>query len=95
MDIETMLAGTRAETVELRRDFHRHPELGLREFRTGDTVAAYLEACGLEVSRLNGTGVSGLLRGDPAGPTLLLRADMDALPIMKRPACPLDPRVTG
>jgi amidohydrolase len=88
MDVSKLIAQAKAETVELRRDFHRHPELGLQEFRTGDTVAAYLKDCGLEVSRLNVTGVCGLLRGDRPGPTLLLRADMDALPIQEETGLP-------
>lgn len=88
MDIKKMIAETKGETIELRRDFHRHPELGLQEFRTGDKVAGYLEACGLEVIRLNVTGVSGLLRGNQPGPTLLLRADMDALPIQEETDLP-------
>jgi amidohydrolase len=87
MDISKIISGTKVETIELRRDFHRHPELGMQEFRTGDKVADYLNACGLEVSRLNKTGVCGLLTGNQPGPTLLMRADMDALPIAE--ACDL------
>lgn len=66
----------------LRRDFHMHPELGFREIRTGGIVAKELEALGLEVTKGVGkTGVVGLLEGTKDGPTLLLRFDMDALPI--------------
>lgn len=66
----------------LRRDFHRHPELGFRELRTGGIVARELEALGIEVTKGVGkTGVVGLLEGAKPGPTLLLRFDMDALPI--------------
>jgi amidohydrolase len=83
MEISRLIAEYSAETVELRRDFHRHPELGLAEHRTSEKVAAYLKDCGLEVSRMNKTGVVGLLRGGRAGPTLMLRADMDALPIQE------------
>jgi len=69
-------------TQSLRRDFHMHPELGFREIRTGSIVAKELEALGLEVTKGVGiTGVVGLLEGAKAGPTLLLRFDMDALPI--------------
>ena len=69
-------------TQSLRRDFHKHPELGFRETRTGSIVAKELEALGLEVTKGVGkTGVVGLLEGAKAGPTLLLRFDMDALPI--------------
>lgn len=69
-------------TQSLRRDFHRHPELGYREIRTGGIVAKELEALGIEVTKGVGkTGVVGLLEGAKPGPTLLLRFDMDALPI--------------
>ena len=69
-------------TQTLRRDFHMHPELGFNEIRTGGIVAKELEALGLEVTKGVGkTGVVGLLEGAKPGPTLLLRFDMDALPI--------------
>lgn len=66
----------------LRRDFHKHPELGYQEIRTGGIVAKELEALGIEVTKGVGkTGVVGLLEGSKPGPTILLRFDMDALPI--------------
>jgi amidohydrolase len=69
-------------TQSLRRDFHMHPELGYREIRTGGIVAKELEALGIEVTKGVGkTGVVGLIEGSKPGPTLLLRFDMDALPI--------------
>ena len=71
-------------TQTLRRDFHLHPELGFREVRTGGIVAKELEALGIEVTKGVGkTGVVGLLEGAKPGPTLLLRFDMDALPIVE------------
>lgn len=69
-------------TQAMRRDFHKHPELGFREVRTGGIVAKELEALGLEVTKGVGkTGVVGYLEGPKPGPTILLRFDMDALPI--------------
>jgi amidohydrolase len=69
-------------TQAMRRDFHKHPELGFREVRTGAIVAKELEALGLEVTKGVGkTGVVGYLEGSKPGPTILLRFDMDALPI--------------
>jgi len=69
-------------TQSLRRDFHIHPELGFREIRTGGIVAKELEALGIEVTKgIGKTGVVGMLEGGKPGPTLLLRFDMDALPI--------------
>ncbi|MFN3984312.1 MAG: M20 aminoacylase family protein [Rhodocyclaceae bacterium] len=66
-----------------RRDFHAHPELGFREARTSARIAELLQSFGLEVDRgLGGTGVVGTLRcGD--GPSIGLRADMDALPMQE------------
>ncbi|HEY0154271.1 MAG TPA: amidohydrolase [Longimicrobium sp.] len=69
--------------IHTRRDLHRHPELGFQEHRTAGIVAERLRAAGYEVQTgIAETGVVGTLRGGAGeGPTLLLRADMDALPI--------------
>ena len=68
--------------IDLRRDFHRHPELGFQEFRTSAKVADFLKGCGLETTEgIAVTGVTAEIRGDHPGPTLMLRADMDALPV--------------
>jgi amidohydrolase len=73
-----------AELSRLRRDIHQHPELGFQEFRTSALVADTLREIGIEVETGVGrTGVVGRL-GDPAGPTIAIRADMDALPIVER-----------
>ena len=63
----------------LRRDFHRFPELGFREFRTKAKVAEFLREHGLEVHE--GAGVVGVLRSGEGNRAIGLRADMDALPI--------------
>lgn len=69
-------------TRSLRRDFHKHPELGFREVRTAGIVAQELRKLGLEVSTgIAETGVVALLEGSAPGPTLLIRFDMDALPV--------------
>ena len=70
------------KVIEWRRDLHQHPELSNREFRTAKVVAEHLEALGLEVQTgVAHTGVVGLLKGAKPGPTIALRADMDALPV--------------
>ena len=70
------------QMVAWRRDFHQYPELGYEEHRTSARVAEHLRELGLEVrTGVGRTGVVGLLRGERDGPTILLRADMDALPI--------------
>jgi amidohydrolase len=71
------------ELVGLRRDFHRHPELGFQEHRTAEKVEGYLRGIGLTTHRLAGTGVAAVLEGVKPGPVLMLRADMDALPIQE------------
>ena len=72
------------EFVALRRDLHRHPELGLKEFRTSDLLAGRLAAWGYSVQRgLAGTGLVAQLRRGAGGRRLGLRAEMDALPIQE------------
>jgi amidohydrolase len=70
------------EIIRWRRDFHQHPELAFKETRTAHIVAEELQAMGMEVQTgIGKTGVVGLLEGASDGPTVLVRADMDALPI--------------
>jgi amidohydrolase len=84
---QTLLGGLDAllpELEELYRDLHAHPELSLQETRTAAKVAACLSALGYDVHpRVGGTGVVGVLsRGN--GPVVMLRADMDALPVLEK-----------
>ncbi len=68
--------------IEIRRDLHRHPELGLEEFRTCRRIGEYLDEIGIDhVDGLAGTGVLGIVQGTEDGPAVALRADIDALPI--------------
>ncbi len=84
MEPTSLTASEFEELVALRRDFHQHPELGFEETRTASRVAQWLTDCGLEprtgVAR---TGVVALLEGAHPGPRLLLRSEMDALPIQE------------
>jgi amidohydrolase len=76
--------GLTDEVVALRRDFHRHPELLFDLPYTTKRVAAYLGELGLEVkSGIGQSGLVGMLRGGKPGPTVLYRADMDALPLQE------------
>lgn len=69
-------------TQTLRRDFHRHPEMGFKEVRTAGVVARELGKLGLEVTTgVAETGVIALLEGARPGKVIMLRFDMDALPI--------------
>jgi amidohydrolase len=73
------------DLVRLRRDLHRHPELAFAEERTASIVRERLEALGLAVrSSLGGTGVVADLAGNTPGPRVLVRADMDAIPVTER-----------
>lgn len=82
--------------IEWRRDIHQHPELSNREFRTAGVVADHLRALGLEVTtEIAHTGVVGILRGGRPGPTIALRADMDALPVQEMTDVPFASTATG
>src|SRR5262245_40283571 len=84
IDFQAQAEAMREELVERRRDFHRHPELGFEEVRTAGIVAQELSRLGLEVQTgIGKTGVIGILEGKSDGPTVLVRADMDALPILE------------
>jgi amidohydrolase len=83
-------------TQAMRRDFHMHPELGFHEVRTAGIVAQELQELGLEVTKGVGkTGVVGLLEGHWPGPTLLLRFDMDALPIVEETGAAYSSKTPG
>jgi amidohydrolase len=73
------------QVVTWRRDFHQHPELGNRETRTAKVIADELRRLGYDVrTGVAHTGVVAVLRGAKPGPTVALRADMDALPVTEQ-----------
>jgi len=82
IDFKAQAEALRDEMVTRRRDLHMHPELGFEEFRTAGIVADELRQLGLEVQTgVAKTGVVAMLDGPNDGPTVLVRADMDALPV--------------
>ncbi len=88
-DIKSEVSALEKELIDLRRDFHSYPELGYKEFLTSKKVCGYLTALGLEVETVNGTGVCAVLKGGAGeGKTVLLRADMDALPVEEETGLP-------
>jgi amidohydrolase len=84
------------ELVAIRRRIHSKPELATDEVETARFVSEMLEGAGIEtVEGVAGTGVVGFIDGDEPGPSLLLRADMDALPIQEETELPFASQVAG
>ena len=80
-----LLESVENKVIDWRRDFHQHPELGNRETRTAKIVADHLKSLGMKVeTNIAYTGVVGFLKGGKPGPTVMLRADMDALPVTEK-----------
>lgn len=87
--IQSRIAAIEPKLVAWRRDIHQHPELGNREVRTAKIVADHLRSLGIDVQTgVAHTGVVGLLKGGKPGPVVLLRADMDGLPVTERVKLP-------
>lgn len=88
-EIEALVEKYRPDIIRLRRYFHMNPELSGQEIETGRLISARLISLGFEVkSGVAKTGVTGLLRGQEPGPTIAIRADMDALPVQELAAVP-------
>src|SRR5690349_14820948 len=85
------------DLVELRHRLHRYPEIGLALPRTQEAVLAALDGLGLEISTgASSTSVTAVLRGRVrGGPVVLLRGDMDALPVHEAVDVPYRSRVDG
>ena len=82
--------------VDIRRNIHRHPELGFEEVETSKLISEWLQKFGLEVKRgMAKTGVVGLLKGKKPGRTIALRADMDALPMDEINQVPYASQIKG
>ena len=94
-DLEDAFASIEPKVIAWRRDIHQHPELGNREFETAKKVAAHLRGLGLDdvATGIAHTGVVGTLIGASPGPTIALRADMDALPVAEKTGLPFASRV--
>ncbi len=84
------------DVVQIRRDLHAHPELAFQEHRTASIVATRLRALGYEVHEgIGRTGVVGVLQGSHPGRCIMLRADMDALPILEEHHAPYRSNTAG
>ena len=92
--IDQKVTDIEAQVIEWRRDIHQNPELSNREFKTAEKVANHLRSLGLEVrTGIAHTGVVGILEGSKPGPVVMLRADMDALPVKERVDIPFASKV--
>ena len=82
------------KVIEWRHDIHKHPELGNREFRTSKKIEEHLRSFGMQIeTKIAYTGLVGMLEGDLPGPTIALRADMDALPVEEKTGLPFASKV--
>lgn len=92
--LDALVSKVEPKVVQWRRDFHEHPELSNREFKTAAKIEKHLKGLGLEVhTGIAHTGVVGILRGANPGPVVALRADMDALPVTERTPVPFASKV--
>jgi len=88
-EIDRLSEQVEQKVIAWRHDLHQYPELSNREFKTAEKVAQHLRGLGLEVrTGIAVTGVVGILRTGKPGPTVALRADMDALPVVERTKIP-------
>ena len=93
-DVQSRVDTVMPQVIDWRRDFHQHPELGNREFRTAGMIADHLRSLGIEVTtEVAHTGVVGILEGGQPGPVVALRADMDALPVEEQVDLPFASQV--
>jgi amidohydrolase len=83
------------DVVAIRRDVHRHPESGFQEKRTADLIERRLGAIRVESKRIAGTGILATIKGAKPGPTMLVRADIDALPVDELNEVPYRSQVPG
>ena len=92
--MDKRVAKVKDKVIEWRRHLHEHPELSNREFKTAAYVEKHLRGLGLEVQTgIAHTGVVAVLEGGRPGPTIGLRADMDALPVVERTPVPFASKV--
>ena len=81
--------------IDIRRDFHQHPELGFEEFRTSAKIEEYLTQMGLEVHHIAKTGIYADIKGEDSSLKIALRADIDALPIQDNKTCSYRSTIDG
>src|SRR5205823_8320578 len=93
IDIKKQIAGQYADLEKLYKQLHSHPELSLQEEQSAAQMAQELKQLGFTVTeKVGGTGVVGVLKNG-AGPTVLVRTDMDALPVVEQTGLPYASKV--
>jgi amidohydrolase len=95
MNISPDVRSSHKEMVALRRAIHQYPEEGFKEFRTAALVRSKLKSWGVDHRTMCGTGTVALIKGSRPGPTMLIRADMDALPLTEENKIPYCSRNKG
>ena len=88
-DLDEQLDPLMNKVIAWRHNLHQNPELSNREYKTSKKVATHLRSLGIKVeTKIAYTGVVGLIEGGLPGPTIALRADMDALPVEEKTGLP-------
>ena len=93
--IKALARAYKPYAVDIRREFHMHPEPSLKEIRTSDRILEELQAMGISCEKVAGTGVVGVLEGKGPGRTLALRADIDALDLTETNEVPYKSKNPG
>ena len=88
-ELDEQLDPLMSKVIAWRHNLHQNPELSNREYKTSKKVATHLRSLGIKVeTKIAYTGVVGLIEGGLPGPTIALRADMDALPVEEKTGLP-------
>jgi len=94
-ELRTRIENRKGEIIYWRREFHRHPEVAFQEHWTQQTLQKILHDWGIESQVIAGTGLRAIIQGQEEGPTVALRADMDALPLQEEGKKPVLSEVPG
>ncbi|HVR84406.1 MAG TPA: amidohydrolase [Planctomycetota bacterium] len=95
MNISPEVKSNTKELIAIRRTIHQNPEQGFKEFKTAALIRSRLKGWGIEHKSMCGTGTVALIKGSRPGPTMLIRADMDALPVLEKNTVPYCSRNKG
>ncbi|MGP1454201.1 MAG: M20 metallopeptidase family protein [Treponema sp.] len=94
-ELSRLVAQYMEQIIADRRRFHANPELSREEFETSQYIKTVLEREGIEYKQMTGTGIAALIRGKYPGKTIMIRGDMDALPIVEETNLPFASKNAG